>query len=109
MLSQVTRGTALAGAAIMARAGRRSRTATVIGGALMCTGALAARWSIFKAGFASAGDPKYVVAPQRERIERGQSAGAARREPRIGAPEAPLGSPAMSLAERRSARGPGLV
>jgi hypothetical protein len=38
-------------------------------------GALAERWSIFKAGFASARDPKYTVAPQRRRVE--ERAGAA--------------------------------
>ena len=37
------------------------------------------RWSVFKAGFASVADPKYVVEPQRERIERGERRGAARR------------------------------
>jgi hypothetical protein len=34
----------------------------------MALGALAERWAVYKAGFASAADPKYVVGPQRERI-----------------------------------------
>jgi hypothetical protein len=32
-------------------------------------GAAAKRWAIFKAGFQSARDPKYVVKSQRERLE----------------------------------------
>jgi hypothetical protein len=40
------------------------------GGALMLAGALATRWSVYKAGFQSAADPKYVVGPQRARRER---------------------------------------
>jgi hypothetical protein len=55
-----------AGAATMALAGRR-RAGAVAGGALMLAGALAARWSVYKAGFQSAADPKYVVEPQRAR------------------------------------------
>jgi hypothetical protein len=53
------------------------------GAAMIVGGAFAERWSIFKAGFASAADPKYVVGPQRERIERGDTRGASRREPRV--------------------------
>jgi hypothetical protein len=56
-----------AGAAIMALTGRR-RT----GGALMLAGAMATRWSVYKAGFQSAADPKYVVGPQRARLEPGR-------------------------------------
>jgi Polysulphide reductase, NrfD len=57
-----------AGAAVMATAGRR-RARAAAGGALMLAGALAMRWSVYKAGFQSAGDPKYVVGPQRARRE----------------------------------------
>ena len=39
-------------------------------GALVCAGELCLRWSVFKAGFQSARDPKYVVESQRLRIER---------------------------------------
>jgi Polysulphide reductase, NrfD len=56
-----------AGAAIMALTGRR-RT----GGALMLAGAMATRWSVYKAGFQSAADPKYVVGPQRARLGPGR-------------------------------------
>jgi formate-dependent nitrite reductase membrane component NrfD len=60
----------LAGAAILALRGRRSRAASVVGGALGCAGGMALRWSVFKAGFQSARDPKYTVKPQRERASR---------------------------------------
>jgi formate-dependent nitrite reductase membrane component NrfD len=56
-----------AGAAVLALAGRRSRAAAVTGGALVLGGEFALRWSVFRAGFQSARDPRYVVIPQRER------------------------------------------
>jgi hypothetical protein len=55
-----------AGGAVMAASGRR-RVGAVAGGALMLAGAFATRWSVYKAGFQSAADPKYVVEPQRAR------------------------------------------
>ncbi len=57
-----------AGAGLMAWRGRQSRTAAAAGGALVLGGELALRWSVFKAGFQSARDPRYVVATQRKRI-----------------------------------------
>jgi hypothetical protein len=33
----------------------------------MLAGSLALRWSVFRAGFQSARDPRYTVVPQRER------------------------------------------
>jgi hypothetical protein len=39
----------------------------VAGGSLVLAGELALRWSIFRAGFQSARDPKYTVAPQKAR------------------------------------------
>jgi hypothetical protein len=56
-----------AGAALLATRGKRSRAAAVAGGGLILAGELALRWSVFKAGFQSARDPRYVVIPQRER------------------------------------------
>ena len=56
-----------AGAALLATAGKRSRAAAIGGGALVLAGELALRWSVFRAGFQSARDPRYVVIPQRER------------------------------------------
>ena len=64
----------LGGAALLARSGRKSRAAAVAGGALVLAGEAALRWSVFKAGFQSARDPKYTVEPQRERArERSQA------------------------------------
>jgi formate-dependent nitrite reductase membrane component NrfD len=58
------------GAALLATRGRKSRGAAVVGGALVCAGELCLRWSVYKAGFQSARDPKYTVKPQRERARR---------------------------------------
>jgi hypothetical protein len=63
----------------------------------MCAGALATRWSIYKAGFASAADPAYVVGPQRERIAAGERPGAARTVARAPSMNG-RGSPAVSTA-----------
>jgi len=65
-----------AGAALLRTRGRRSRMAAVVGSALVLGGEAALRWSVFKAGFQSARDPRYTVLPQRERIRaRGMQAG----------------------------------
>jgi polysulfide reductase-like protein len=64
------KGLAGAGAALLALRGRRSRAAAAVGGAMVCAGELCLRWSVFKAGFQSARDPKYTVKPQRERAGR---------------------------------------
>jgi len=56
-----------AGAGLLALGGRRSRTAAVTGAGLILAGELALRWSIYKAGFQSARDPKYTVVPQKAR------------------------------------------
>ena len=57
----------MGGAALLAGPGRKSRLAAAAGGALVLAGEVAVRWSVFKAGFQSARDPKYTVVPQRER------------------------------------------
>ena len=63
-----------AGAALMALAGRRRRAAVVAGGALVLAGSVLERWSVYRAGFQSAGDPKYTIMPQREQLrERGEA------------------------------------
>jgi formate-dependent nitrite reductase membrane component NrfD len=59
-----------AGAGLLAWQGKRSRAAAATGGALILAGELALRWSVFKAGFQSARDPKYTVLPQKERLKR---------------------------------------
>ncbi len=98
-LSHVSRVCNLAGAALMYRRGARSRTAAVAAGALMCAGALSARWSTYKAGFQSAADPKYVVGPQRALIERGERRGAARRSANVREIKPETGSPATAPVE----------
>jgi formate-dependent nitrite reductase membrane component NrfD len=57
-----------AGAGLLVLRGKRSRLAASAGSALVLAGELALRWSVFKAGFQSARDPRYTVLPQRERL-----------------------------------------
>jgi hypothetical protein len=57
------------GAATVAASGRRSRAGTIAGGLAILGGAMAERWSVYRAGFQSAADPKYTVGPQRERMQ----------------------------------------
>ena len=51
--------------------GRRSRVLSVLSGAALMAGSLCTRMGVYKAGMASARDPKYTVVPQRERADRG--------------------------------------
>jgi hypothetical protein len=67
-LDGIASGCTTAGAVLLCARGRRSRPAAVLGSALVLAGELAMRWSVFRAGFESARDPKYVVVPQRERV-----------------------------------------
>ncbi len=57
----------LAGAALMATKGRRSRGAAAVAGGLILAAGAAERWSVFEAGKASAADPAQTVGPQRAR------------------------------------------
>jgi hypothetical protein len=66
--AKLAKGLTLAGAAVLAVGGRR-RAGAVLGGTLLLAGGAFERWSVFKAGFASARDPKYTVVPQRERAD----------------------------------------
>ncbi|MGZ4603377.1 MAG: NrfD/PsrC family molybdoenzyme membrane anchor subunit, partial [Kineosporiaceae bacterium] len=50
--------------------GRRSRSAAVLSGVALLAGGFYERLGILEAGRASTKDPKYVVQPQRERLER---------------------------------------
>jgi formate-dependent nitrite reductase membrane component NrfD len=63
-----------AGAGLLAARGRRSRAAAVAGGALVAAGELALRFSVYKAGFQSARDPRYTVIPQKERAAKRSAA-----------------------------------
>src|SRR3954462_9503301 len=59
-----------AGAVTAATLGRRSRLAAVAAGAALFASSALTRFAVFEAGVASAEDPKYVVVPQRERLQR---------------------------------------
>jgi hypothetical protein len=69
---KLAKGLSLAGAAVLGLAGRR-RAGAAIGGGLLLAGEACLRWSVFKAGFQSARDPRYTVEPQRERANRERS------------------------------------
>jgi hypothetical protein len=45
-----------------------SRPLRLAGAAMLLAGSAATRWAVFKAGFASARDPRYTVEPQRRRL-----------------------------------------
>jgi formate-dependent nitrite reductase membrane component NrfD len=70
---RLAKGLTAAGAGVLALGGKRSRAAAVTGSALVLAGELSLRWSVFKAGFQSARDPRYTVIPQRERLASGES------------------------------------
>jgi Ni/Fe-hydrogenase subunit HybB-like protein len=57
---------AVAGATLMAAAGRR-RPGAIVAGALLVAGSWAERFAVFHAGKASAADPRYTSLPQRAR------------------------------------------
>lgn len=59
----------VAGGALMAAGATRSREVTAAGAVCLLAGSVCERWAVFKAGFASAEDPKYTVGPQRERAD----------------------------------------
>jgi len=66
-LGRAAKGLTAAGAIALAAArGRRSRL--VAGAVALLAGGMAERSAIFRAGFASAADPRYTVGPQRERL-----------------------------------------
>ncbi len=99
LFGHVSRACNLTGAALLARRGAHSRAAAALAGALLCAGAMSARWSTYKAGFQSAADPKYVVGPQRRAIERRERAGAARRTANVREVQPAQGSPATARVE----------
>jgi hypothetical protein len=78
-LSRLAGALTLAGAGLMAARARQSRSAAIAASATLTAGVIAERWAVFRAGFASAADPKYTVGPQRARLESGETRGAARR------------------------------
>jgi hypothetical protein len=67
--ARISKACTAAGAGLLAWKGRESRAAAAAGGALVLAGSLALRWSVYKAGFQSARDPRYTVEPQKERLK----------------------------------------
>lgn len=59
-----------AAGALGALVGGRSRTVRMLSGACLLAGSAATRFGIFEGGVESTKDPKYVVVPQRERLQR---------------------------------------
>lgn len=96
LFTNVTRGTLTAAGILAATRAASSRAAAAVAGALFTVGAASARWTIFRAGFQSVSDPKYVIGPQRRAVERGLRKGASRRKSRVGSPRADVGSPATA-------------
>jgi hypothetical protein len=72
-LMKAARVLTVGGGAVTAVLGRRSRWAAVLGGAAMIAGSVCTRFGIFEAGVVSTEDPKYVVRPQRERLNERRS------------------------------------
>ena len=68
-LAKAAKALTLAGSALVALgAGQRSRRVAGAGAVALLAGSACERWAVFKAGFASAQDPEFTVAPQRDRV-----------------------------------------
>jgi formate-dependent nitrite reductase membrane component NrfD len=67
-LAKAARALTLTGAALTAIAGRK-RAGAAAGAAFVLAGGMCLRWSVYKAGFQSARDPRYTVELQRRRLE----------------------------------------
>jgi hypothetical protein len=76
LLDKAAKACTAAGAGLLALGRRRPGLARA-GAALVLAGGACLRWSVYKAGFASAADPRYTVEAQRQRLEAGGHAGAA--------------------------------
>ncbi len=92
---RLARGLTVAGSLLLAARAERSRAAAVASGTMIVAGAVCERWSVFKAGFQSARDPKHTVGPQSRRILGGRTRGASRRV-----------VPAQDVAPEAAARSP---
>jgi hypothetical protein len=71
--SEAATAAGLAGATLA----RRSRVAAIASGLAMVAGSVLQRFGVFEAGVASTKDPKYVVEPQRRRLEESGAIGSA--------------------------------
>jgi len=93
----ISRACLAAGAGLLLARGGRSQSAARLAGALLLGSELSSRWSVFHAGLQSTVDPKYVVGPQRDAIDRGKRRGGSRTRARVAAGDPALGSPATTL------------
>jgi DMSO reductase anchor subunit len=69
-LMRASEALTVAGAVTGGLFGHRSRAAAAVGGAALLAASVCTRFGVFHAGVQSAKDPKYTVAPQRERQTR---------------------------------------
>jgi hypothetical protein len=69
-LATAAKALTVAGGALIAAGAKRSRPVVAAGAACLLAGSVCERWAVFRAGFASAEDPKYTVGPQRDRAQR---------------------------------------
>jgi hypothetical protein len=67
-LARLAKTCTAGGAGLVALGGRRRRAVTAAGAALVLAGSACERWAVYKAGFQSARDPRYIVEPQRARM-----------------------------------------
>lgn len=75
-LLRLSKACTVGGAVGLALGGRHSRLVSAVCGASVAAGSALLRFGIFEAGKASTIDPKYVVVPQRERLEAREAAAA---------------------------------
>jgi hypothetical protein len=68
LLNRAATALTAAGALTLAAGASRSRAAAISGGLALSAGALAERWTIFRAGFESATRPQDTIDPQRARL-----------------------------------------
>ncbi|MFF1881873.1 NrfD/PsrC family molybdoenzyme membrane anchor subunit [Pseudarthrobacter sp. NPDC058196] len=73
-LMRLSKAFSIGGAVGLALGGHRSRTVSVLGGLAVAAGSALLRFGVFEAGKASTRDPKYVVIPQRERLNAAEAA-----------------------------------
>ena len=99
---ELTTGAGLTGTGLLATRARRSRAVAAAGGTLLAAAALSARINVFRAGRASAVDPKFTVAPQRARADASEHRQPASRA-RLPASAAPYTHAASAGREGRAA------
>jgi DMSO reductase anchor subunit len=68
-LATAAKALTVAGGALMAVGAKRSRPVVAAGAAALLAGSVCERWAVFRAGFASAKDPKHTIGPQRDRVK----------------------------------------